>query len=76
MSVLGVYTLLLALFYRDGMRLTASSLSAAGQMAQRDDGEIVDFIVKGAADHQVVQQIQHQDQTASVYSSGMCSPIS
>ncbi|XP_064820859.1 protein FAM171B-like [Oncorhynchus masou masou] len=75
MSVLGVYLLLLALFYRDRMRLTASSLSAAGQMAQRDDGDIVDFIVKGAAEHQAVQQIQHQDQTASVYSSGSKFPL-
>uniref|UniRef100_A0AAZ3QZU6 Uncharacterized protein n=1 Tax=Oncorhynchus tshawytscha TaxID=74940 RepID=A0AAZ3QZU6_ONCTS len=75
MSVLGVYLLLFALFYRDGMRLTASSFSAARQMAQRDDGDIVDSIVKGAADHQVVQQIQHQDQTASVYSSGSEFPL-
>ncbi|XP_055726330.1 protein FAM171B-like isoform X3 [Salvelinus fontinalis] len=75
MSVLGVYLLLLALFYRDGMRFTASSLSAAGQMAQRDDDDIVNFIVKGAADQQVVQQIQHQDQTASVYLSGSEFPL-
>ncbi|KAK6292517.1 hypothetical protein J4Q44_G00371010 [Coregonus suidteri] len=69
MSVLGAYLLLLALFYRDGMRLTASGLAAAGQMAQRADDDVVDFIVKGAPYQQVVQQI-HQYQTASVYSSG------